>query len=227
MDPSDQPVQELVELVRSHKLSPWDVDISKLLLIYKTKLERAEDLDLRVPGRVIHSSATLLKIKSEIAVRGESKVTSEEIEEMLDIELPQLGEMTIEFFAPERISLSDLLASLREALASIPERKEEKKPIRKEELKIDFERDIDAMFPKWMEEILSRIKKMVGEGRTPTFFSLLTERSPTEFIRIFLTLLFLCSSGKIRMEQPEPLSDIKIELVEAGGDGSKGRPPSS
>ncbi|MEM2299674.1 MAG: segregation/condensation protein A [Candidatus Hadarchaeales archaeon] len=221
MNLSDQPVQELVELVRLHKLSPWDVDISKLISIYRAKLKQTNEVDLRVPSRVVHSSATLLKIKSEIAVRGESEVTSEEIEEMLNIELPELGELTIEFFAPQRITLEDLLGSLREVLATIPETKE-KKPVKREELKVDIQRDIDAMLLRWMEDLLLKIKKMVNEGKTPTFFSLLSEKSRVEFVRVFLTLIFLSSDGKIRLEQSEPFTDIKIELLDGGKDGDTG-----
>lgn len=219
MNLSDQPVQELVELVRLHKLSPWDVDISKLIMIYRTKLKQLKDVDLRIPGRVVHSSATLLKIKSEIAVRGGSEVTNEEIEEMLNIELPELGELTVEFFAPHRITLEDLLGSLRQVLATMPEITE-KKPPKKEELKVDIHRDVDAMFLKWMEDLLLKIKNIVSDGKVPTFLSLLSEKSPTEFVRVFLILIFLCSDGKIKLEQPEPFADIKIELLDGEKNGN-------
>jgi len=224
---SDQPVQELLELVRSHKLSPWDVDISKLILIYKEKMKRSVDVDLRVPSRVMHSSATLLKLKSEIAVRGESKVTEEEMEEMLRIDLlPDMGELTLELAVPDKITLQELLSHLREALASIPERREREKPAR-EKLVVDVQRDIDAMFTKWMEEVLARIGRMIQEGKTPTFFSLLSGRSRTEFVRVFITLIFLYSDGKVRLEQPEPFSDIRIELLGGREDGNKGGPDGS
>jgi len=215
MNLSDQPVQELVELVRSHKLSAWDVDIAKLIAIYREKLRQNGEVDLRIPSRVMHSSATLLRLKSEIAIRGESNVTDEEVEEMLNMELPEVGDLTIEFFSPHGITLQELLSHLREALAAIPERKEKRRP-EKGRLAVDVQRDIDAMFSKWMEEILSKIVRMVREGRVPTFFSLLSERSRVEIVRVFITLIFLFSDGKVRLEQQEPFSDIRIELTGGG-----------
>lgn len=122
---TDQPINILLELVQKHKLDPWDVDIEKLVAIYRRKIDRAKSLDLRVPGRAVLSASVLLRMKSSCAVNGNGKKSLEkEEEELPDIPLPEFGDLAMPQFMPRKIELGDLLGALKEALAEVPEKKE-------------------------------------------------------------------------------------------------------
>ena len=47
----DQPFQILLELVQTHKLDPWDVDIEKLTNVFVQRLRDVQELDLRTLDR--------------------------------------------------------------------------------------------------------------------------------------------------------------------------------
>ncbi|MEW6592914.1 MAG: segregation/condensation protein A, partial [Candidatus Hadarchaeota archaeon] len=105
---TDQPIHVLLDLVQRHKLDPWDVDIEKLAAVYLRKIEKARELDLRVPGRAVLSSSTILRIKSDCAVGGNGKKAPEkEEEELPDIELPDFGSLAVPQHMHRKIELAD------------------------------------------------------------------------------------------------------------------------
>ncbi|MCS7131628.1 MAG: segregation/condensation protein A, partial [Hadesarchaea archaeon] len=118
----DQPFQILLELVQAHKLDPWDVDIEKLTDVFLRRMRELHELDIRVSARALLSASILLRIKSDRMLNGDGhgQVVEEEIEEVLDIDLPELGPVLMIQRAPHMITLADLLSGLREALREVP-----------------------------------------------------------------------------------------------------------
>jgi segregation and condensation protein A len=211
---TDRPIHELVGLVRERKLDPWDVDLEKLTSLYLEKIRLMKEFDIRIPGRVILSAALLLRMKSAYALDGDGGgEPEEELEELLDLEIPDLGEITLVQFIPRKITLGELLGALKDALLEIPEKRE--KPTRKLREGIWKGEDLDAMFRQHMSGLYNRIRALVNSGIKVTLMNLVEERTRARVTLTFFLLLFLCSEGKVRLEQPEPLGDILVYLKEA------------
>ena len=219
--PTDQPIQTLLELVQQHRLDPWDIDIEKLVHLYLQRVREMRELDLRASGRTLLSASVLLRIKSDYVLNGSSggQTTGEELEDLFDLNLPELGQITIVQHVPRKITLADLLGALREALAEIPA----KKPIlsKKMEKIIQALSELDVNIEEHLSALYKRVSALIASGNHVTLFTLVRERTRLAVAWTLLLLLFLCTDGKIVLEQPEPFGDIVVSLpgegVEHGG----------
>ncbi len=223
MEVNEQPIMELVELVRNHKVDPWEIDIRKIVDIYGEKLLVEPITDIRTPARVLHSAATLLRIKSEHALNGNGSkgLVSEELEELLDLDIPNLGELTIEYFVPRKLTLEDLLGALREVIKEMPKRKE-KIPKRLDKLRIDVAKDPDVRLEQMMEALLEKIRAIKREGKSVSLFSLVKERKRGAVVLTFYLLLSLYAERKVILEQPEMFGDIVVKTPEENTHGNEG-----
>lgn len=212
MQLTDRPIHELVGLVREHKLDPWDVDIEKLTSMYLEKIRLMKELDIRVPARVLLSAAMLLRMKATCALGGNGKkITEEELEGLLDIDFPtDVGEVTLVQFVPRKITLVDLLDSLKDALDDLPEKKlKPKRGIEKISWKSD---DYEVELGKHMENLFERVKSILSSKDTLTLMDLVEKRTRANIVWTFVLLLFLSFDGKLRLEQPEPFGDILVAM---------------
>ncbi|MBU1939914.1 segregation/condensation protein A, partial [Candidatus Micrarchaeota archaeon] len=100
----DQPEWKsiLIDLVKSERMDPWDIDVAELADKYITKINAMDGTDLRLPANAILCSAILLKFKSRIL-----KLSSiDEEDELLG---GKEGEMTRE----EMLAFEDMLPELK------------------------------------------------------------------------------------------------------------------
>lgn len=224
---TDRPIHELVDLVRDHKIDPWDVDIEKLTSVYLEKIRLMKELDIRVPARVLLSAALLLHMKSTNAINGNGngngKALEEELEELLEMELPDFNtsEISLIQFVPRKITMGDLMGSLKLALKEIPDKKE--KLATKLERVIWRGEEMDSLFRPNMERLMTRIKQLIQEGTTATLMTLARKRTRAEVTLTFLLLLFLAADGKVSLDQPDLFGDIFVKLQEVKKDGNPGR----
>ena len=66
MDKDDVSWQSiLLDLVRTEKMDPWDIDVSQLSRKYLDMIKKLKELDFRLTGKVVLAAALLLKIKSK------------------------------------------------------------------------------------------------------------------------------------------------------------------
>ncbi len=207
---TDQPIQTLLELVQQHKLDPWDIDIEKLALLYIARVKEIVEVDLRASGRALLSSSVLLRIKSDHAIGGRANLAAEgEIDENLDINLPDLGQINIIQSTPRKITLDDLLGALRNALDEAPEKKIIL-PARKIDKLVQTVDEYELNIIKHMAILHKRILELMAEGKNLTLLALVEEKTRIAIARILLLLLYLCSEGKISLEQPEMFGDIFV-----------------
>ncbi len=209
---TDQPLQTLLELVQQHKLDPWDIDIEKLAHVYIQRMREIREVDLRASGRALLSASVLLRIKSSYALNGNGRaqVAEEGLEDMLDVDFPDLGEITLVQNTPRKITLVDLLGALQEALAEIPAKKmphskKMEKIIRTlSEYNVNIEKHLNALY--------KQISALIASGTRVTLLTLIEERTKLAVVRTLLLLLFLCADGKVVLEQPELFDDILVSL---------------
>ena len=217
---ADQPFQILLGLVQEHKLDPWDVDIEKLAGVYMQRVREMREFDLRVSGRTLLSASMLLRMKSDFVFNGrKNPETEEELKEMFDIDLPELGQITIIERTPRKITLLDLMGALQEALKDTPirklvhRRKLEKIMQTLSEYHINIERNL--------EELYQRVKSLAASGKEISLSVLVFERTRLAVARTLLLLLFLNIQGKVVLRQPEPFGEIFASLpAEEGYHGS-------
>lgn len=209
---TDQPLQTLLELVQQHKLDPWDVDIEKLTHVYIRRIGEMQEFDLRASGRALLSASVLLRIKSSNVVNGNGngQLVEEGLEEVFDVDLPDLGEITLVQNTPRKITLADLMEALQEALSEIPAKKiyQSKKMGKITQLLSEYDVNIE----KYIDAMYKRVQSLVAPGAKITLFELLEERTRLALARTLLLLLFLCAEGKVVLEQPELFSDILVSL---------------
>jgi len=217
---ADQPFQILLGLVQEHKLDPWDVDIEKLAGVYLQRVREMREFDLRVSGRTLLSASMLLRMKSDFVFNGrKNPEAEEELKEMFDIDLPELGQITIIERSPRKITLLDLMGALQEALKDTPirklvhRRKLEKIMQTLSEYHINIERNL--------EELYQRVKSLAASGKEISLSVLVFERTRLAVARTLLLLLFLNIQGKVVLRQPEPFGEIFASLpAEEGYHGS-------
>lgn len=213
---TDQPIQTLLELVQQHRLDPWDVDLEKLTHVYLKKIQEMTEPDLRASGRALLSASVLLRIKSSYTRNGNGngQAAEEGLEDLLEVDFPDLGEITLVQNTPRKITLADLIGALQEALAEMPAKRiiPSKKMEKIVKILSEYETNID----KYMEELYKRIFNLVKAGERVTLFTLIEERTRLAVARTLLLLLFLCSEGKVILEQPDMFGDIIVKLPEGG-----------
>ena len=212
----DQPLQTLLELVQQHKLDPWDVDIEKLTHLYLKRVQGMQEPDLRTSGRALLSASVLLRIKSTYALNGNSgKQTAEEsLDEILDVDFPDLGEITLVRNMPRKITLVDLLGALQEALEEVPIKKIPQS--QKTEKIVQLLNEHDINIEKHIDGLYKRISSLVASGTRVTLLGLVEGPTKLAVARTFLLLLFLCANGKIVLKQDELFGDILVSLSDQG-----------
>ena len=212
----DQPFQILLELVRNNKLDPWDIDIEKLTKVFLQRIQEMQELDLRVSGRTLLSAAILLRMKSRrLTGVSEDAQDDAELDEDLDLDLPDLGAITMMQLTPRKITLDELIGALQDALSEPPP----PKPTIRRKPK-PFIPTLDGFYVNIEEklaELHQRIAGLVPGGEIIGLTDLLQEDTRMEFVRALLMVLFLGKDGKIGIWQEEPFGEIFITLEEQPG----------
>jgi len=214
---SDQPFQILLELVQAHKLDPWDVDIEKLTDVFAQRVQKMHDPDLRLSGRTLLSASILLRMKSDYVVNsnGRGQEVEEELDEALDLTLPEIGPIMMIQRGARKITLVDLMGALQDAMKEVPVHARPSRKGMEKVMRLLSEYHINV--EKYLEKLHSRIAELAAEGRAVTLMELVTERTRIGVARTLLLVLFLCMQGKITIRQNEPFGEIFISLLKTSG----------
>ncbi len=212
----DQPFQILLELVQTHKLDPWDVDIEKLTEVLVQRIREMQKLDLRISGRTLLSAAILLHMKSRhLTGNGYGSEASEELDDGIDLDIPELGPLMIVQRCPRKITLEEIITTLQETLKEMPARKP--KPKKKPEKIVHTLSEYQINIEEYLENFYEKIKKLASDGQSIELTELLTKKTRMELARGLLMALFLSAQRKINLWQDEPLGEIYISLKERWG----------
>jgi chromatin segregation and condensation protein Rec8/ScpA/Scc1 (kleisin family) len=128
----------------------------------------------------------------------------------MNVDFPDIGEVTLIQNTPRKLTLEDLLGALQEALSEIPQKKLPRS--RRMERIVQLLNEYEVNIEKHIEELYGRISQIISSGGKPTLLSLAGERSRQAVAWTFLLLLFLSASGRIRLSQPEPFGEITVSL---------------
>ena len=208
----------LFSTVKEQELDPWDVDITRLILLFVDKIKEMREMNLWVPANAILAASILLRMKSDawtIRKQDVSLFIPDQIlfEEPVDVDslMPVARETT------RKISLDELMVAVEDIIS-----RERKKALKKKrepdpipEYLFDLTDPDSDDFKERVEGVYSRIMTTLDSGRMTLFSNLLSECSRLEVINTLLPLLYLASQDKVRIWQEDSFGDIFIEPVNA------------
>jgi len=205
------PWKVLFDLVKLHKVQPWNVDLSHILTTLIKEMGGKGYVDFSASGIALLSSAVIYRKKSEqiLELQEPPKPPPEKVVEVLPppIQLPYRFEYT-------STTVKNLVNALEEILQEQPyiESAPNPSPILPDPMILreldDFMIDIENKI-----EDIYRTLLMLAEKNPVIHFSQLVQRMiKREVIRTFLVLLFLASRGRLQLWQDEEFGEIYISL---------------
>ncbi len=214
------PWMVLFDLIKLHRVRPWDVDIAGLLASFMAEMKKSGFLDFAVSGTALLSSSILLRLQSEVVMKLEEPPKPPEPR---PIEfLPPPIQLPFRFEATST-TLDSLVQALEEAIRTGLETR----PIKTIPVVApppEFFREYDQFFVEIESKIDDFLKKLwiFSHGSLITFSKVVEGKSRLETVRTFLLLLFLAARGKIGLLQDEEFGDIYVSFY----DGAPGSGPS-
>jgi segregation and condensation protein A len=201
----------LIDLVKSNKMDPWDIDVTLLTEQYIQKINSLESSSLRVPANAILACAILVKTKSRYlklsSIEEDDEEVSEEKKELLMEEIPDL--LASRSMREGKISLDELVESIEGIIQNTSVSKKNVKSIPRMEFDFDTTSIEDRL-----EEVFDLIKARVDSQGIVLFNSLLDENNNDHIIDTFLPVLFLMNSGKLLAYQEEFFGEIFVKLIQ-------------
>jgi segregation and condensation protein A len=216
----------LYELINSHQMDPWDIDISLISAKFIEIIQAMKEMDLRIPAKMILAAAILLRIKSNKLVGEDldaldqliASSEEDEIQGLFDEDVdPKIRLLDIPELIPKtpqprkrKVSIYDLVYALEKALEVKHRRVVARMP------------DTDIILPHKHNDISVIIKNMYlriinffSAHNTPkvTFHALVPPNSSKEDkIFSFIPLMFLDHQRRVYIRQDKAFGEIDIYL---------------
>ncbi len=200
----------IFDLLRLHRVRPWDVDISHILTVLVDEMRKRGGIDFVASGVALLSSSVLYRMKSELVLKLQEppKVAVKKQVGFIPppIQLPYRHEYTT-------TTINDLIRVLDEALkkeGEVGSRLMETTP----EPTISRSFDQFAVnVKKNMVELYRRIVRLSKVEKRLSFTNLVAGKERAEIIRIFFLILLIACKGEVRLEQESEFGEIYISLT--------------
>jgi segregation and condensation protein A len=204
----------IYHIVSIENLNPWDIDLIKLTDSFLNFIQKIQELDFRIPAKIVFVAAVLLRLKADYLSLFEEEESAEEIAKTqpfvdlgIDPNLVQLG-LPIKRIPKRQVTLEELIDALRKALA-VRERKIERRRIWRARLQAQItEEDITKKINHIMNEIDELMQKL--KTNKLKFSQIVEDWNRDQIIDHFVPLLHLEQDEKIVTEQEEFFKDIFI-----------------
>lgn len=199
----------LFDLLRLHRIKPWDVNITYLLNAFLAEMKKQGFVDFSASGTALLSSSMIHRMKSELVLKMEEppKPPIVRIQEEIPPPLPfpirfeytstsieQVLSVLEEVLKRESFALAD-----RKTLLSPPEILEQM-----DEFLANIEKNIEVFYARLLRETIG--------NPALSFLELTSGGSLLDAVRIFIMLLFLVMQNKVSLVQQEDRGDIEISL---------------
>lgn len=211
----------LYQIVSLENIDPWNVDLIKLTAGFLRFIHSAEELDFRIPAKIVFVAAILLRLKSDYLSIFEEKSSVEEALEKEKV-LPELGidpnliklGVPIKRLPKRQVTLDELIVALKRAL-DVREKKVERVQRIRSRLRDELrdEEDTARRIEKVMNEIEERLKAAdkVGPDGKLNFRDIVEQWTREQIVGHLIPILHLEKSHKISTEQAELFKDILIK----------------
>ena len=215
----------LYDLVKTEQMNPWDIDISLLSQKYLETVQKMQEMNFFISGKVILASSILLKIKSNkfltenianfdnLLFDNEAE-DLEEFEDKKSIVLDSQPRLTIK--TPQarkrKVSIQDLVTALEKALEV--DKRRRVRVIEKERNKIHMEIpekkvDIGSL----IKTVYGRIKDFFKTKEKLTFTELTNSDKREDKIYTLVPLLHLANQERVDLNQEKHFGEIDIKLA--------------
>jgi len=226
----------ILDSVKAGEMDPWDIDISHISSKFLEMLTKLKELNFQVSGKVILTSALLLKLKSKRFVDEDitaldQLIASTEIqdEEFFDSEYSDENyendrsvtvgygdeQVTLQKRTPlarkRKVSVYDLIEALEHALQT-----KKKRTIRERVNAppvIIPKKSFDISMS--MDHVYENIKGQFEAKKDISFSQLIPSESKNDKIYTFIPLLHLRNARKLDLHQDEHFTDFSITPVDA------------
>jgi len=205
------PYMILFDLLRLHRIKPWDVNITYLLNAFLAEMKKQGFIDFSASGTALLSSSMIHRMKSELVLKMEEPPKppiarpNEEVPpplpfpirfEYTSTSIEQVLSVLEEVLKRESVALA-----YRKSLLSPPEILEQM-----DEFLANIEKNIDVFYA-------SLLRKAAGSP-TLSFLQLTKESTLLDAVRAFIMLLFLVMQNRVSLSQKEDRGDIIISFPE-------------
>ncbi len=203
-------------IVSLENLNPWDVDLVKLTESFLRFIKTVEEIDFRIPAKVVFVAAILLRLKADyLSIFEEEKMEEDILKEQkpfaelgIDPNLVQLG-YPMKRVPKRQVTLDELITALRKALA-VREKRTERVRIARQQLADIGEREEDIT--ERTEAILKEVGELMKKLNTDKieFSKIVKEWKRDNIINKFIPLLHLEHDQKVLTEQEDYFKEIMI-----------------
>ena len=201
----------LFDLLRLHRIKPWDVDIAELLNSFMAEMKKNGFVDFSASGTALLSSSVVHRMKSEIVLKMEEPPKPPIPRPNEEVPPPLPFPLRFEYTST---SVVEVLRTLQEALAS------ERAVLAKKPFVLSppsvFEQfdQFLANIEENIEDYYAQLIKLSIRGLPLSFKDLVRDQPFLEVVRVFIMLLFLAQQKKIILTQDDVSSDLFIRLGE-------------
>jgi segregation and condensation protein A len=201
----------LFDLLRLHRIKPWDVNITYLLNAFLAEMKKQGFIDFSASGTALLSSSMIHRMKSELVLNMEEPPKppiarpNEEVPpplpfpirfEYTSTSIEQVLSVLEEVLKRESVALAE-----RKSLLSPPEILEQM-----DEFLANIEKNIEVFYA-------SLLRKAAG-SLTLSFMQLTKDSTLLDAVRAFIILLFLVMQNRVNLSQKEDRGDIIISFPE-------------
>jgi len=201
----------LFDLLRVHRLKPWDVNLNHILNSFLAQMNGRGYIDFPASGIALLSSSIIHRLKSEVVLKMEEppKPPQPRPQDYVPPALP----MPIRFEYTST-SISEVLQALEQVLESERLTLLEKKPLLTPPAILEHLDEFMMNIEERIEGFYSNLVKRTKGGRSVSFLSLAGKRPFLDVVRDFIVILFLAIQGKITLQQDQEFGDIHIRVCE-------------
>jgi len=201
----------LFDLLRLHRVKPWDVDIANLLNTFLAEMKKNGYIDFSASGTALLSSSVVHRMKSELVLKMEEPPKPPVVRPDVEVPPPLPFPLRFEYTST---SVAEILRTLQEVLEN------EKAILARKPFVLSppsvFEQldEFLANIEENIENFYAELIKLSIRGLPLSFKDLVKGQTFLEAVRVFVMLLFLANQKKILLTQDEEGSDIFVRLGE-------------
>jgi segregation and condensation protein A len=201
----------LFDLLRLHRVKPWDVDIAFLLNSFLAEMKSKGYIDFSASGTALLSSSIVHRMKSELVLKMEEPPKPPPPRPNEEVPPPLPFPLRFEYTAT---SVVEILRTLQEVLNN------EKLVLAKKPFVLSppsvFEQldEFLAHIEENIEDFYAKLIRLSIRGVPISFRKLVKGETLLDIVRTFIMLLFLANDKKILLAQEDESSDILIRLGE-------------
>jgi len=201
----------LFDLLRLHRVKPWDVNISELLNSFLAQMKEHGYIDFSASGTALLSSSVVHRMKSEIVLKMEEPPKPPIPKPNVEVPPPLPFPLRFEYTST---SVAEILHTLQEVLMNEKAILEKKPFILSPPSVFEQFDNFLANIEENIQDYYAELIKLSIRGLPISFRELVKGQTLIEAVRVFIMLLFLAHQKKILLSQDESGSDLLIRLGE-------------